>query len=76
MSRHEIAARNARAAVDRELGMAARALESAAESIEELRALGIEYPANGPIDALTVARTLSQTTIELQVNVRKANHEA
>lgn len=68
--------RNARSDVDARLGRAADALEGAARAVEELRSYGIEYPITGSGDVLTYARMLSRAALDLQVDVRKANHEA
>lgn len=67
---------SARAAVDRDLAAAANALERAAREIEDLLGRDIKYEIAGSGDVLTYVRTLSRSVLELQNDVRKANHEA
>lgn len=76
MNRNKAALRDARSNVDRELGLAASALERAARDIEELKDQGVKYVFPGVDDVLTYVRTLSRTALELQTDVRKANHES
>lgn len=77
MSRaRDVLNKNARESVDRELGSAASALERAANAIQELQQNGITYEIPGSGDGLTYVQTLSRSVLDLQVDVRKANHEA